>query len=120
MHRWTYPVQPVRSTSPAAAAAEPAALVEGYVWNINEEPLPGVQVRLDAPNNTSTLTDLDGAFRFETKPGDHTLAVEAGCWGSATFPIHVEDQVALDLRLDVLAPPPAAPENMHAAAPPGP
>jgi len=81
--------------------ATPQQTVSGTVTDTQDNPIPGVSIRL-LNSNTGTQTDLDGAFSIQAQPGD-TLSISYLGFKTLRIPIGNQTTFTIAWQQDITA-----------------
>ena len=82
-------------------AAMPQQPIRGTVTDTQQNPIPGVSIRL-LNSNTGTQTDLEGAFNLNATPSD-TLVISYLGFKTLTLPVGNQTKFTIALQQDVTA-----------------
>ena len=79
--------------------ATPQQTVSGTVTDTQDNPIPGVSIRL-LNSNTGTQTDLDGAFGIQAQPSD-TLSISYLGFKTLRLPVGNQTTFTITLQQDI-------------------
>ncbi|HAX15349.1 MAG TPA: SusC/RagA family TonB-linked outer membrane protein, partial [Leeuwenhoekiella sp.] len=79
--------------------AKPQQLVSGTVTDTEQNPIPGVSIRL-LNRNTGTQTDMQGAFSIQAQPSD-TLSISYLGFKTIRLPVSNQNNFTIVLQQDI-------------------